>query len=390
MAVNNNFYSTINNLVQQSTGQANMTVVDYASFIDAGKKITELTNTEWQNNFLGNLMNRIGLYLNTYRSYNGKYKDISMGNIPNGGNIEIITNLFYDTQAASFVNLPEDGQPAPDQWEIHKPKVLANFYTEDNTYTIPVTIQKTRLRKAWDSPADMDAFINGVMGMIVNSNESAKERARIGLVAGAIAHSYNAGKVIKLVDEYNRVSAESVTPDNALINPKFVRFATEYILRISRRIESRSSLYNPAGIDTFTPADSKHLFLSNTFSSAMRTWIYTIDGVAPVSAPSLTDYIDVDYWQGSKFESSIAGTVKQPEMRVQATEIKNGTGAMSDISAPVVGVLCDKFSVMEFLDQESLDATPYNARTQTWNYWYNVSEKLIRNDNANFVVFTLE
>lgn len=385
MAVNNNFYQTINQLMGYHADGGTNAIVDYSSFIDVGRKITALTGQELMNNFVSALMNKIGLTINTFRSYDGRYKSLVRGRLEYGDVIEIITNKFYDTQAAGFVNLTNG--TSLDQWEVHKPDVDVNYYVESNPYTIPITIQRDQLEKAWSNPAAMDNFIQGTIGYVVNSSEFARESGRIGLVASAIvdlvkANAPHEGQLVSndvpsfAYNLFDLANHAGLTPpqtlQEALRDSKMVRFFVQTILKASTFMTTVSSKMNLSGIKTFTPSENKHLFLHTALSSAMRTWLYTSPDGIPVSAPSLTDYIEVPNWQNAE----------------APFDVIKGTGDTDKQEASgVLAFMCDEYALGEYVRSESMDGTPYNARMKTFNYWYNVETKLVENTNANMVVF---
>lgn len=383
--VNNNFYLTINELVTQASSGEVTGVIDYETFIDAGRTILDIQGTDLQNNFISALMNKIALSINTFRSYNGKYKELVRGTVTSGNTIEMIMNQFYETQAAAFVSLADNG--TVDQYEIHKPKIEVKYYTETNAYSIPITIQRDQLIKAWENPASMDSFIAGVTGSVLNSNEFAREKGRIGMVAGLITYVYDNGdyattedepaQIYKLVTLFNNRLADSsevVNADTALRSEKFIKFAVETIKKVLRKVESPSTEFNSEGIITFTPDYSKHLFVNGALTSAMDTHIYTNNYNPEYSI--LKDYIMVDYWQNAKKPLDVA---------------YNHTG--NDVESNVTGVLalvCDYYTIGEYLKEQSMDTTPYNARGKYWNNWLNVETRYITNNYANAVIFVLE
>ena len=395
MAVNKNFYATINQLMGYHADGGDNKIVDYSSFIDVGRKITALTGQELMNNFISALMNKIGLTINTFRSYDGRYKSLVRGRLDYGDVIEVITNKFYDAQAAGFINLTNG--TSLDQWEVHKPDVDVSYYVESNPYTIPITIQRDQLEKAWSNPAAMDSFIQGTIGYVVNSSEFARESGRIGLVANAIADLYHVdhtsgpnpgkGDLNTPAISYNLwkigkdrgIIQSADTLDVALTKPEFVRLAVQCILNASSLMSTVNSKMNIAGIRTFTPEDNKHMFIHSALASAMRTWLYISPDGIPVSAPKITSYIEVPNWQNeeSPFEV-VKGTIDTPE-----SSDKVAVGG-------VLAFLCDEYALGEYVRSESMDGTPYNARMKTFNYWYNVETKLVENTNANMAVFFYE
>lgn len=379
MPINQTFYTTINNLVAASYGDSTAPAVhDYASFIDAGKNITDVAGTDLQNNFVSVLMNKLALSIDVVRSYRGKYAELYRGDVRNGNTVELIMHTFFDTQAAAFTNLQDNS--TVDQYEIHRPEVSATYYVDTNSYTIGKTITRNQLVKAWSSPAEMEAFIAGILGDMINSNELARERGRMGLVCGAVkdvaernaAENSNSGaqrfKLLTLYNAEKPAGAPAVTAQTALATKEFVLFAVQTIKKVMRRTEDPSTMFNGTDIVTFTPAEQRHLFVNSALVSAMDTYIYN-DNYRP-DRSMLTDYIDVSHWQQG---------VDPLNVPIDA-----------DTEIPVLCVLSDWYALLELLQSQDMDVTPYNARGKYWNYWLNVETRYCYNKDANFVVFTLD
>lgn len=384
MAVNKNFYTTINKLVSYGLQGGTITsIIDYASFVDAGKTITDIGGEALANNFMANLANTLALIVDTHRSYKGKYSDLYRGTISYGNTIQMIMDGFYQTQAAVFAELPTDGGSV-DQYPINRPTTHVRYYTDTNTYSIPVTITRDQLRKAWRTPEEMDSFIrNNVVGALLNSNEYHREIGRINAVNSQIATAVEASEPTNVVNMHALL--HSVDPDNPLYgnatgssvselkeqfdkniatNPEALRFIVSTIRHYSRAIESPSNLYNTEGITTFTPASGKRLYLLDRFAKAADALIY--QNAFNPDYNKLDDYVTVNYWQTATADSVVTG--------------------MKDTN--VIAVLFDEYAVGEYLRSQTLDSTPYNARGKYWNYWLNVETELINNPFANTVVFT--
>lgn len=385
MAVNKNFYTTINKLASYGLQGGTISgIVDYASFVDAGKTITDIGGESLANNFMANLANTLALIIDTHRSYKGKYSDLYRGTISYGNTIQMIMDGFYETQAAVFAALPTDGESV-DQYPINRPTTHVRYYTDTNTYSIPVTITRDQLRKAWRTPEEMDAFIrNNVVGALLNSNEYHREIGRINAVNSQIATAVGANEPTNVVNlhallhkidpdeqSYADTSAlgEAAEQFNRILatKPEAIRYIVSTIRHYSRAIESPSNLYNTEGITTFTPASGKRLYMLDRFAKAADALIY--QNAFNPDYNRLDNYVTVNYWQNAENDMAVAGE-------------------NSSYGANVIAVLFDEYAVGEYLRSQTLDSTPYNARGKYWNYWLNVETELINNPFANTVVFT--
>ena len=380
MPINNNFYQTLNELTTlYTTGDTNQTVgiVDYDSFVDAGRLLAEMEITQLKNGFLDNLMNKVQLTVDTFRSYEPLMADMYKGST-RGGIVEILSHTFYNVRQAPFVNL----QPSSDDSMIDfvKPQIETRYYVDENSWQLPISITDTQLRAAWRSPEAMDSFIQSILGDVANSNNLHKEVNRINtvnaLINDTVAHATRVttlntlGQYIDLLAIYNTTVTTPLTADNALQTPEFVRWAVSYINMFKRWMRQPSPNLNAGGIQTFTPMRDQKTKISTIFDSAIERslWnLYRTEGAM------LSDYEVIPYWQNSKE----ADTVR----------VKPASG-VSSARSNVLAVVYDTYALGEFTNLDSVTSERNNKKLYT-TYYYNYIMRYIRNENANFVVFTL-
>lgn len=382
MALNYNFYLALNSLVEQATNGESEPITDYTSFIERGKTIMELKNTNLQNNFINALMNRIALVIDTARNYEGSYKELSRGTLGYGNTIEMVIQGFYEAQSAPFVNLT-DGESV-DQYKVYKPKVDVDYFVDTVAYQIPITVQYDQLKKAFETPEAMDAFINNTIMYVMNSNELHKEVGRIALVANLIVNDTQAEEAedtntpaqhYKLVTLYNDITGAQLTKDNCLYNSEFIKFAVSTINKVIERTKKVSESYNSRGIKTFTRPQDRHLFINSALVSAKGTYVFP-DAFNNSDEINLKDYIDVPYWQNE--DQPLTVTYANPDNKNESLTTE-----------PVIAVMCDKFAVGEYVRKQDMRTTPFNASGEYWNNFLNVELKYLTCDAANSIVFTL-
>ena len=386
MAVNNNFYETINDLVAQSMGSEAIDVVDYASFVEAGKTILADTGTinGLANNWVAALLNKIALSIDTFRGYTGKFTELNRGQIGYGNTIEMIMYHFYDTVAAGFTALTEG--ESVDQYVVYKPDIEAFYYTDSNAYAIPITIKRDQLKKAFSSPESMDKFISGIMGSVINSNEKTRERGRAGMLAKAVDESAanegakvvddawigQPGTCYKLVTMYNETyePETDLTADTALQDPNFIAFAVEVINSVLGTVGEASTEFNVAGIESFSRPEDRTLYVASQFAAkAKRVYSNTYNPEYNM----LAEFKPVGAWQNLNDPLSI--------------EVEGGES--DDRTYKCLACIADFYSVGEYVVSQEMDVTPYNARGKYWNNFLNVEVRYLINLGANFVSFLL-
>lgn len=380
MAINENFNVIVNDLISRATNGTASQIIDEKSFIDFGKKLEDMDGDDFANKFASALANRIKLSIDTYRAYDGKYKSLIRGKTTPGGVIQMITHHFFDVRQPSFVTL--DSNTNLNQWEINKGETDAHYYIEENAYQIPVTVQYTELEGAFESYAAMETFLREKIDMALSSNELAREQGRAGLV-GALIKELDAetevdsvegvGQKYNLLALYNDTYSQALTSDNCLYNGEFIKFATNMIKKVRRKMANVSESFNKTGIKTFTPMNDEDakLMVHASLDGGIATYV-----VQDVRRPeSLGDYEVVPYWQN--------------EAKPFTVSFK-GSGNTEVESSKVLAVMFDKYALGEWVTHERVLTTTMNARTESTNTWINVQTRYCILDDANAVIFTIE
>lgn len=418
--IENNFYETINELFSRASSGTITDIVDYDTFIEAGKQIASMTDADsFKNAFISQLANKIRLTIDTARKYTGAYSSMTRGQLPAGGIIELITHKFYEARAAAFVKLTNDG--TVDQYIINKGDANVRYYTDSNAYQIPVTVQSVELEGAFRSPEAMQSFINNQIEYAMNSNEANRELGRLGIMgkiindlstATAATGAESPAQRYKLVTLFNSIyGANTVDADNCLYNGEFIRFACMMINKVAKKMQKVSTSYNTSGIKTFTPAGELNAFINSALVSGVSAYILN-DDRRPEYNSLPEGFEDVPYWQNEDdpfVVSSIVADYFVNTLPASGTaskvyynradgkhyEYKNSDWSAldkddEDDSAPVVALLMDKYAAGEYVEHQRVVATPYNARGEYYNNWINAQIKYIVNEDANAVIFTLE
>lgn len=380
MAINANFYSTINSLVSYWEGkQLTTPITNYWTFVDAGKTLQQMTADDLKNGFLNPLMNKVALTVDTFRSFEPVAADMYKGST-NGGVVEMLSHVFYSARVAPFVNLVNTNDDAA--FIFSKPEIIARYYTDENAWQIPISITDTELRAAWTSPERMDAFIQTILGDVANSGRLQKQVLRINTInaqasavlstATPVTAANATGEYIKLVTIYNLNHTPTVTATNCLDSVEFVRWVVSYINMFKRWMEQPADDMNRGANTTFTPRRAQRTKISTTFDSAItRSLVMAYNEQRTM----LDDYEALPYFYDRKKPDSI--------VKVDATD------PVANADVRVAAIIYDDYALGEYVNLEDVTSM-YNGMKKYITYYYNYIYRYIRNDNANFVVFTLE
>lgn len=184
-------------------------------------------------------------------------------------------------------------------------------------------------------------------------------------------------KAVNLLKLYNDKFGTTITADQAITNPEFIRFASYMMGLYTKRLAGISTLYNIGGTDKFTSADRLHTVLLAEFAAAAGVYLYDGNGQFKDDNIKLPTAEVVPYWQGSGKSFAFADTSK--------IDIKTGSG--NTVSATgILGVMFDR----DALGVSNLDrrvTTNYNPKGEFYNNWYKFDAGYFNDTNENFVVF---
>lgn len=385
MAVNKDFYTTINELTNRSITGDVTTPIDAATWIDYGKAMKGLDGQTLTNGFLKNLLNRVKLVIDTYRTYKGKFLGVYR-DTADFGVIEMYMKHFYDSRQAPFIGI-KTGDQFP--FTVYMPDMDVTYFTDTNARQTPITIQTIELRGAFDSPEKMDKYITHLFGDIANSLELQREQARRALVVNGMrdvatnhlpATPAKIGQPVQyydLLSMYNSFSSTPISIEDsatALSNPDFVRFAVSAIQAAVSSMGEVTDTMNGKGVKTFSA--NTHVVTAQPFKSAvtltaMNTFNdnYLVDGVSGEV---------VSWWESSA----------NPQVITKNNSADPITGQFGTTSAPIqfVAVAYDEFTFGEFVDLNST-TSQYNGEIDATNYYYNDVHRYVYNEYAPLVVF---
>lgn len=399
-------YAVMNALARQATAQADISVVDHTSFIDAGTK-TLATGTE---NVLGSIYRTIAEVVMASRKYTGKFGLInasenkfnsrkakvnfySADNEPSGAfNTDLYTNIA-DGQG--------DGDGAGSMWEIKLPKVVERFFLSEAVWDKHYTTPLAQLQNAFNNEATFIAFMNGCMTEIENDIESTLESRNRALVTDRIAGVYlqanaltptlGAECVVDLVKYFNDECGTAYTRDEILREhlTEFMEFFVAKIKIDSDRLEERSALYhNPLtvtenGVDynvlRFTPKEKQKLMLFSEFIAKAKTRV-----MPEIFNPEYLDiknFEGVTYWQSSK---------PGKRMSIDCKPALPDGASTSEVALDyVVGILFDDDAIQSINQFTGAYVTPVNARHLYTNTWMHYKFGAIQDYTENSIIYLL-
>ena len=263
----NQIYALVNNVFKQMTGRTDIEAVDTNSLVAMGN---ELENLGRMDIYLGSLSRRVGLTIDSYRTYDNDFSEYKRNSFEWGAAVQ---KLYADMPDAvedlTYKVGQMDGQSV-DHYIINNPDVQQKIFEKVTPYSFYITIQDYLLREAFLSAGQMYSLINYIFGQCQNKMEVVHEDlARLALAN--IAVNVSTKQVYNLRSMYNQARGTALTLGDALFDPDFLRYAIGIMNNVSRKMTKMSVLYNSEDKYRFTPYSKQSMFVISDFQTRLET-----------------------------------------------------------------------------------------------------------------------
>lgn len=386
-----------NTVIQETLGETAVIQEDLSNVVDIG---TEIFNNNAFDAYVKTLINHIGKVVFVDRPYTGSAPSVLMDGWEYGSVLEKISSEMPTAVENPSWNLV-DGQ-SYDPHVFNQPKASAKFFNKRTTFEIDRSITELQVKQSFSNAQQLNAFIS----MLLNETEKALTvrmdslimRTINNMILETVLDSFpvtTAGtspdltggstvKAVNLLYMYNQRFGKTLTADEAMTEPAFIRFAAFQIGLYSDRMTRMSTLFNAGGMQRFTPRDLQHIVYLSEFVRAAD--VYLQSDTFHDNFTRITDGETIPYWQGSGTDYALSSTGQIKGIPVSE--------AGKETPTPVVV----KNALAVIFDRDALGVanfdrrvtTQYNAKAEFTNYFYKQDAGYFNDLNENFVVFFAE
>lgn len=385
-------YQIVNTITNEILGDSIVVQEDLSNIVDVGKAFENLGSSAYEN-YTRSLIDHIGKVVFVNRPYAGSAPSVLMDAWEYGSILEKIKAEMPTAQANSSWEL-QDGQTYV-QDTFHKPTVSAKFFDDKVTFEIPMSFAERQSKSAFDSVEQINSFFSMIDNSIYDSQtvktDSLVMRVINNAIAATIANSFGNGtgtgydsgtsvKAINLLYLYNQMYPDNTINDlqTAMVNGRFIRFASYTISVYQARMRKMSKLFNIGQKARFTPADRLHFVMLDDFAKAANTYLQSDTFHEQFTA--LPNAETVPYWQGCGTNYDI-NSISSINVKI------DGANDGIDIAANgIIGVMFDR-DALGVCNVDRRVTTHYNARGEFYNNWYKVDAMYFNDYDENIIVF---
>lgn len=377
-------YTLLNDVVKETMGETAVVNEDLSGVVELGDTIA---NSIGYDKYVKSLVNHIGRVIFVNRKYNGGAPSVLMDGWEFGSILEKISADLPESQENESWEL-QDGA-SYDQDIFYKPKVEAKFFNKLVTFEIPCSFTEKQVKQSFSNAEQLNAFLS----MLYNEIDKAMTvnidnlimRTINSMIYETVYDEYGSGvhtggsgiRAVNLLYEYNQANGTSLTADQAILTPEFIRFASYRMKLYADRLAKISRLFNVGGKARFTPREMLHIVLLSEFDSSAS--VYLQSDTFHDELVKLPVAETVAYWQGSgtTYALSDTGTV---DITKDGTTVK---------TKGILGVMFDR-DALGVCNRDRRVTTHYNAKAEFYNNYYKFDAEFFNDLNENFVVFFME
>ena len=383
-------YSLMNNVTSEILGKAELLKEDLSNVVDVG---TEIFNSADVDNYVKSLVNHIGKVVFVNRPYSGNVPSVIMDSWEFGSVLEKIQADI--PQAVENDSWDLTNGESYDTNVFYKPSVSAKFFNKKVTFEVAMSFTELQVKESFSNANQL----NGFLSMLYNSVEKSMTvkidslvmRTINNMIGETIYHDLyddtekvvkytNTGvKAVNLLKMFNDKFSKTLTPEQAITDSAFLKFASYTMQLYVDRLSKMSTLFNVGGKERFTPNEMLKIVLLSEFKASAISYLqadtYNDEFVALPNAET------VPYWQGSGLDYGFEDTSK-----INVALAKDKTKVREIETSGIIGVMFDRDSLgVTNLDRRV--TTNYNAKAEFYNNYYKFDSGYFNDLNENFIVF---
>lgn len=377
-------HSLVNSATQQVLGESVVLSEDLQNVVDIG---TEIFNANALDRFVNALVDRIGRTIFVTRKYSGVAPSILMDSMEYGCVLMKISGGIPDATINEDWALVDGASYDPNIF--YQPEVQAKFFNKRVTFEVNRSIARKQVMSAFSGAEELNQFVSMLFVDVENSITVKMDSLISMTIANMIGETfynefpdgdgYDADSKVKAVNLLHLYNAKfpdaTITADEALTTPEFIRFAAYTMALYSDRLKKMSTLFNIGKQPRFTPEDRLHFVTLSDFSTAAD--IYLQSSTYHDVYTRLPESEKVPYWQGSGEDYGFSSVSEIHVITASGNEV-NATG--------ILGVMFDRWALgVAKLDREV--NTHFNPKASFYNYFYKQFAGYYNDTNENFVVF---
>ena len=377
-------YEIMNTVTTEIIGTESVLNEDLSNIVDIGTEILDSTSVD---NYVKSLVNRIGKVIFVSRPYSGNVPSLLMDSFEFGAVVEKISADIPEAVENSSWELENGKEYSPNIF--YKPSVSAKFFSSKVTFEIDLSFTERQVKESFGSASELNSFLtmlyNSVDKSLTVKMDSLIMRTLNNMIAETIVADYGTEttdyttstgiKAVNLLYMYNQKFGTTLTTDECLVTPEFIRFASMEMALYVDRLTKLSTLFNIGAKDRFTSREMLHIVMLTDFKASANAYLQSDTFHNEFTA--LPDAETVPYWQGSGKDYGFDS--------VSSINVTTSDGNTVETSG-ILAIMFDR----DCCGVTNLDrrvTTNYNPKAEFFTNFYKFEAGYYNDMNENFIVF---
>lgn len=387
-----------------TTTPSYMVAEDLSNVVDIGRTIFDATSVD---NYVKTLINHIGRVIFVDRAYSPVVPSVIKESWEYGSILEKIDCDMPESVANPKWELKN--KTRYDQDTFKSPDgVRAKFFNDAITYQIDMSFTEDQVKESFSNATQLNSFFSMVQTKIknrLNIDYANLTRATINaFIAATLYRDYNSAysdsthkftfgdnsyvRSVNLLAKYRDEGFDAekkLTPETALKNLDFIKFASYTIARYTSYVRDMSVLFNMGGKERFTPTDLQHLVLHADFKKAAD--VYLQSDTFHNEFVTLPKSEEINFWQGTGSDYGIDSTGRiHVTCKVSTDGTTYESKEIDTDGAIILGCLFDN-DALGINNEKNKVTSHYNANGDFINNFYKSFARYFNDHDENFVVF---
>lgn len=384
----------VNTVNAQVLGKSFIETLDVQNLVETGQTLASLAQKtpNLYDNYISALVDATAKYVFVNRVYGRRAPNVLKDNWEYGSIVRKIRMKKLPKARNNEVWGLKDGQ-VYEEHQFFQPKIVETLFDNLTTFEVPMSYTKKQVESAFTSLEEFNRLIGMIETSIYNKlNVDADALIMLtisNMASLTIEDDYgddcNTGslssrsgvKAVNLLFLYNVGKTVQLTPEEALNDKNFLRFAIMTMKNYSAQMEEMTSIYNIEKADRFTPKNLQHFIVLSQFINAVN--------IVLQSETYHNEFLKFDYydeitkWQGVGTDFSLQS--------VSIIDIINSNG--TEIHIPyVIGAIFDHDALGVSMADEYVE-TSYTKSARFWTSYYKRDARYFNALDEQFVLFFL-
>lgn len=379
-----NQVATILNAINgEMMGETPVTEVaeDLRNIVEVGTELTTGNNdlTNFFEAYGKKLIDKVGRVVIVDRTYKSTAPDITRDAWEYGSIMEKIRVSVNELEDDTTWAL--NAGDTPEQYEYNPATLSAKYFDSLDTFMTAISLPEKTLKSAFTSAEAMGRLIAAIENRVQMKIAISKDNLIRRTVNNMIAEKIAANKDVNLLALYNTDHSTSLTAEQALRTPDFLRYSVFQIMKYKKMMENPSTVFGDEDYVNFTPSEYMKMILLDTFVQSSE--MYMESDTFHNDLVSLGGgYQTVPYWQGSGTSTAFAFD------DISRLNVKTASNGAVVQTAGVIGVLFDRDACAVCLE-DGETTSKYAANGRYYNFFHYWNARYMNDLAENIVVFTM-